>query len=61
MKILIADGSGFIGSATRRPAISALDCGKIECAYGIGLRPWEAAAAETIDTMLAANMERGAA
>jgi dTDP-4-dehydrorhamnose reductase len=44
-----------------RPAMSALDCGKIERAYGIRLRPWEAAAAETIDTLLAANMERGAA
>lgn len=44
----------------RRPAMSVLDCGKIERIYGLRLRPWEAAVDEALDALLAAEMERGA-
>jgi dTDP-4-dehydrorhamnose reductase len=43
----------------RRPAMSVLDGGKIERAYGIRLRPWQAALDDTIETLLAAELERG--
>jgi dTDP-4-dehydrorhamnose reductase len=43
----------------RRPAMSVLDCGRIERVYGIGLRPWDAALDDAIETLLAAEMERG--
>lgn len=43
----------------RRPALSVLDCSKIERAYGIRLRPWEGALNDAIELLLAAEMERG--
>jgi dTDP-4-dehydrorhamnose reductase len=43
----------------QRPAMSVLDCAKIERAYGIGLQPWQAALDETMEKLLAAEMERG--
>jgi dTDP-4-dehydrorhamnose reductase len=44
----------------RRPAMSVLDCGKIERSYGIRLRAWETAVADVLEAQLAAEMERGA-
>jgi dTDP-4-dehydrorhamnose reductase len=46
-------------TATRRPAMSVLDCRKIADAYGIRLRPWQEAAGATLDALLARDMERG--
>ena len=43
----------------RRPAMSVLDCAKIERVFGIRLRPWEEALNDTMETLLAAEMERG--
>ena len=37
----------------RRPAFSALDCGKIEAAFGVTRRPWAESLAETVDRIFA--------
>jgi dTDP-4-dehydrorhamnose reductase len=45
----------------QRPAMSVLDGSKLERAYGLRLRPWQAALRETMDALLAAEMERSSA
>ena len=43
----------------QRPAMSVLDGGKIERVYGLRPRSWEAALDDTLETLLAAELERG--
>ena len=43
----------------RRPAMSVLDGGKVERAYGLRPRSWQAALDDTLETLLAAELERG--
>jgi dTDP-4-dehydrorhamnose reductase len=42
----------------RRPANSVLDCARLARVYGIRLRPWRAALAETLDRILTAEAPR---
>lgn len=44
-----------------RPAMSVLDGSKLERSYGLRLRPWQTALRDTVDALLAAEMERSSA